>query len=205
MKIIIIDYKAGNILSVQNMLKKLGFKALISSDIEIIAQADKVILPGVGHFGYGMQQLSDLNLIDILHQKANIDKVPFLGICLGAQLLTQSSEESDKAGLGYFESKTIKFNSLKHPIKIPNMGWNEVYLLKKNNILFHNLHPTESRFYFVHSYHFLSSNEEEILATANYGYNFTCALNKENIFGVQFHPEKSHKFGMTLLKNFLDI
>lgn len=201
----IIDYKAGNVRSIQNMLKKIGIKSLISDKTEDIAQAEKLILPGVGHFDYGMEQLEKSGLIEILNKKVLTDKTPILGICLGVQLMTKSSDEGTKAGLGWFDAFTVKFDSAKLPenCKIPHMGWNEI-TYNQNCKLFQNLHQVPPRFYFVHSYHLKANNENDILATANYGYEFTVALKKDNIIGLQFHPEKSHKFGMQVLKNFVE-
>jgi glutamine amidotransferase len=201
----IIDYKAGNVRSIQNMLKKIGIKSLISDKTEDIAQAEKLILPGVGHFDYGMEQLEKSGLIEILNKKVLTDKTPILGICLGVQLMTKSSDEGTKAGLGWFDAFTVKFDSSKLPenCKIPHMGWNEI-TYNQNCKLFQNLHEVPPRFYFVHSYHLKANNENDILATANYGYEFTVALKKDNIIGLQFHPEKSHKFGMQVLKNFVE-
>ena len=205
MKVVIIDYKAGNLLSVQNMLRKIGVFAEISCEKEVIKSADKLILPGVGHFDYGTSKLHELGLWKIIIEKAVNQKTPFLGICLGAQLLTQGSTEGKEKGLGLFQANTIRFEPPNHQIKIPHMGWREVNLNKLENPLFKDLSPIESRFYFVHSYHFATTDKTEILTTSNYGYDFVSALHKENIFGVQFHPEKSHKFGMTLLKNFINL
>lgn len=202
MNIVIVDYKAGNIRSVQNMIKKIGFQAIISSDKEIIASADKLILPGVGAFDYGIEQLHHLDLFNLLTNKAVVQKTPFLGICLGAQLLTKGSEEGKLAGLGWFDAQTVRFKPTDDSLKIPHMGWNYTKT-KHQSAIFEGLETAETRFYFVHSYHFSANQPQEILASAHYGYDFTAALHKNNIYGVQFHPEKSHKFGMTLLKNFL--
>jgi glutamine amidotransferase len=201
----IIDYKAGNVRSIQNMLKKIGIKSLISDKTEDVQSAEKLILPGVGHFDYGMEQLEKSGLIEILNKKVLTDKTPILGICLGVQLMTKSSDEGTKAGLGWFDAFTVKFDSSKLPenCKIPHMGWNEI-TYNQNCKLFQNLHEVPPRFYFVHSYHLKANNENDILATANYGYEFTVALKKDNIIGLQFHPEKSHKFGMQVLKNFVE-
>lgn len=200
----IIDYGLGNLGSIQNMLKKIGVKAIITSDIEVISKASKLILPGVGSFDYAMNQLRELQIIEVLNQKVLIEKTPILGICLGVQLFTSQSEEGVLEGLNWFEAETIKFNfqNSNNELKIPHMGWNDVTLSKESK-LFQNM-PIQSRFYFVHSYFLSPKNESDSLLKANYGFDFTCALEKDNIVGVQFHPEKSHKFGMQLLKNFVD-
>jgi len=200
----IIDYKAGNVRSIQNMLKKIGVKSLISDKIEDIQNADKLILPGVGSFDYGMEQLEKSGLIEILNKKVMDDKSPILGICLGVQLMTMSSEEGSKQGLGWFDASTVRFDKSKIPenYKIPHMGWAEVEY-NKNSKLFSD-YAEIPRFYFVHSFHLQTNIESEILATANYGYNFVAALERDNIIGTQFHPEKSHKFGMQILRNFVE-
>ena len=203
--ITIINYNAGNIKSIQNMLKRIGAKSCISADAKEIEQAEKLILPGVGHFDYGMKNLQESGLIEVLNKKVLIDKVPLLGICLGAQLLGNRSEEGILSGLGWIDMEVVKFDENKLPenLKIPHMSWNEINIKKQSNLLIGL--SNESRFYFVHSYHMKCNNENDILANTNYGYEFTSAVEKENIFGVQFHPEKSHKFGMRLLENFVNI
>jgi glutamine amidotransferase len=203
MNIVIIDYKAGNIRSVQNMIHKIGYTAVISSDKEVIMAADKLILPGVGAFDYGMEQLHQLDLVQLLTEKAIIQQTPFLGICLGAQLMTKESEEGKKEGLGWFDVQTVRFKPTDASIKVPHMGWNYITTLRTSK-LFAGLEGEATRFYFVHSYHFLPNQQEEVIAQSHYGYDFAVALHKNNLYGVQFHPEKSHKFGLTLLKNFLE-
>lgn len=200
--ITIIDYNAGNIKSIQNMLKRVGAKSCISSSVEEIEQAEKLILPGVGHYDYGMNNLKQSGLIDILNKKVLVDKTPLLGICLGAQLLGNYSEEGIEKGLSWLDMDVVKFDKSKlgANMKIPHMGWSELTIKKTSN-LFNNI-SDEQRFYFVHSYHMLPHNTEDILTTTNYGYEFVSSVQKDNIFGVQFHPEKSHKYGMKLLDNF---
>lgn len=200
--ITIIDYGAGNIGSIQNMIRKIGFQAAVTSKASEIMNAEKLILPGVGSFDYGMQQLIDSGLIDTINQKVLVEKVPILGICLGVQLFTNGSEEGNLKGLSWFDAETVKFNipgELK--LKVPHMGWNGVKLRKESK-LFTEMYD-DPRFYFVHTYHLKCNNEEDCLTDTNYGYSFASALEKENIVGVQFHPEKSHKFGMKILSNFI--
>ena len=203
-KIVIIDYQVGNLSSIANMLKKVGQKSIISGDINEIKSADKLILPGVGSFDYGMNKLNESGITEVLNEKALNDKIPFLVICLGAQLLTQSSEEGVLAGLGWFKAKTIKFDfsNLQTKLKIPHMGWTEVQAPKPCPLM-ENL--VDSRFYFVHSFHFTTPDESEIMLQSEFGYPFVSALWKENIYAVQFHPEKSHKFGMQLMRNFINL
>lgn len=203
--ITIIDYNAGNIKSIQNMLKRIGVKSCISSNSEEIEQAEKLILPGVGHFDYGMMNLKQSGLVDVLNKKVVDEKTPLLGICLGAQLLGNGSEEGNEKGLGWIDMDVVKFDKskLSENLKIPHMSWNEINI-KKNSKLLEGLN-NDSRFYFVHSYHMKCNDEKNVLTNTIYGYEFTSAVEKENIFGVQFHPEKSHKFGMKLLENFSNI
>ncbi len=199
----IIDYNIGNLLSIQNMLSRIGIKSIISDKESEIKVADKLILPGVGSYDYGMEQLYKSGLINLLNEKVRIRKTPILGICLGAQMLTEGSDEGKLKGLGWIKGKTINFDKskLESNQKIPNMGWRDVtdYNLSK---LFNNM-PENPRFYFVHSYHFCIENEEEVIVKANYGYDFAAGIEKDNILGVQFHPEKSHKYGMKILENFV--
>lgn len=200
--ITIIDYGAGNIGSIQNMIRKIGGQAIVTSKEEDIYNAEKLILPGVGCFDYGMRQLNDSGLITSLNKKVIEDKTPILGICLGVQLFTKGSEEGALKGLSWFDAETIKFNiPFERKLKVPHMGWNEV-VLKKESKLFTDIYD-DPRFYFVHTYHLKSNSPEDVLTETAYGYNFVSALEKENIVGVQFHPEKSHKFGMKILSNFI--
>lgn len=199
----IVDYGMGNLYSIQNMLKKIGVDSLITSDAEVIDKADKLILPGVGAFDRAMKSLHSLNLVEVLNKKALKEKVPILGVCLGLQLMTKSSEEGLEKGLSWFDAKALKFDFPDRDFKIPHIGWN-VVIPKNNNVLFNTL-PEEQRFYFVHAYYIQSNNPSEVAATAFYGQEFTCALSNENIFGVQFHPEKSHRYGMALLTKFSSI
>jgi glutamine amidotransferase len=200
--IVIIDYQMGNLGSIQNMLKKIGHDSIISSKKEDIIHAGGIILPGVGAFDTGMQNLSKYNVIKLLDEAAHEKKIPLLGICLGMQLLTKSSEEGKLPGLGFVSAETKKFtfNKENNHLKIPHMGWNTI-TIKKQNPLTENLGDS-SRFYFVHSYYVACKNPEDILTETEYGFNFCSSFQHENIFGVQFHPEKSHRYGMQLLKNF---
>ncbi|MBC2844481.1 imidazole glycerol phosphate synthase subunit HisH [Winogradskyella flava] len=202
--LVIIDYKVGNLTSVQKMLKKVGCSdAVISSDPEVIVKASKLVLPGVGHFDYGMKQLKLSGLIDVLNTQVVEHKIPILGICLGAQLLTRGSEEGSEKGLGWIEADTILFDQSKfdQKLKIPHMGWSNVNF-NSDIPLFKDM-PLASRFYFVHKYHMVCDEGADNLVSAKYGYKFAAGIGKNNIIGVQFHPEKSHKFGMQLMRNFI--
>lgn len=201
MTITIIDYGMGNIGSIANMIKKIGYESIITSDIEEIKKAKKLILPGVGSFDNGMKNLKEMGLTEILNQKVLLEKIPILGICLGMQLMTKGSEEGVLDGLGWVDAETKRFES--DTLKVPHMGWNTINHQRKSK-LFDEL-ESEKRYYFVHSYYVRSNNEKEILTTTNYGFDFVSAFEKENIIGVQFHPEKSHKFGMWLIKNFIEV
>ena len=201
--ITIIDYKTGNLGSIQNILKRIGEDSVVTSDKDEIARATKLILPGVGAFDTGMRNLTGLNLIDILNKKVIEEKIPVLGICLGMQLLSKGSEEGSLPGLGWIDASTVRFkfeDSTEY--KIPHMGWNFIRQHKTGR-LFDNMYP-DSRFYFVHSYFFFANDPEDVLTSTTYEIEFTSAIERGNILGVQFHPEKSHKFGMKLLKNFVD-
>lgn len=203
--IVIVDYGMGNPRSIANMLKKIRAEACISSDITVIEKASKIILPGVGAFDTGIQNLNDRQLIPILNHKVLEEKTPILGICLGMQLFTRSSQEGKMPGIGWFDAETIrfKFSQKEKNLKIPHMGWNSVSFKKRNPIWTDNGSELPW-FYFVHSYHVVCHNEDNILATFSNGFEFTAAIIKDNIIGTQFHPEKSHRYGMTLMKNFVE-
>lgn len=204
--IVIVNYGAGNIQSVMNMLKKAGAENVIISSTESdIRDASKLIVPGVGHFDHGMKQLKQSGLISVLNDEVLNKKKIVLGICLGAQLFTNHSEEGDLEGLGWINGQTIAFDktriSTNH--KIPHMGWNSVKI--ENHCDLDTDLPVDSRFYFVHSYHLQLSNPKEIWMTTNYGYDFASSFHKDNIYGCQFHPEKSHKYGLQLMQNFVSL
>jgi glutamine amidotransferase len=202
--IVVIDYGMGNTGSLQNMVRKAGGTAEISSDISTIARATKLILPGVGSFDNGMKKLKDSGIADVLNTRVCGDKIPVLCICLGIQLITRSSEEGTLPGFGWIQAETVRF---KFPpelnVRIPHMGWNTV-VQKKSSPLLQGMQK-ESRFYFVHSYHVNCANQEDVLTTTTYGMEFVSSIQRENIFATQFHPEKSHKFGLNLIKNFVEL
>ncbi len=202
--IVIVNYGMGNLGSVQNMFKRIGVESKISSDLKEIADAEKILLPGVGAFDAAMHQIENGGFKDILTKKALHDRIPILGICLGMQLLTERSEEGVLNGLGWIRAETKKFNFGNNiDMKIPHMGWNRTFDINESRLTY-NL-PDEPRFYFVHSYYVECKNEMDIICTTPYGHNFHSIIGNENIYGAQFHPEKSHKFGMKILENFSKI
>jgi glutamine amidotransferase len=203
-KIVILDYQMGNIFSIEKILKSLGKTPIVSNKREIILSADKIILPGVGHFSNAMNNLKKMNLIEPLNFFALEKKKPILGICLGMQLMAEKSEEGDANGLGWIDAIVKKFSiNNKLNYKVPQMGWNTINI-KKESLLMKNI-PDNSEFYFIHSYYVDCRNEEDILNTTKYESNFVSATQKNNIFGVQYHPEKSHDSGKQVVKNFLEL
>lgn len=204
--ITIVDYEMGNIGSIQNMFKYLGVKSRIESDPDKIKNASKILLPGVGSFDTAMKKIKEKNLEEVLHEKAIKEQVPILGICLGMQLLTRESEEGTLEGLSWIPAKTLNFKDrINTQLKIPHMGWNTVNKSNASRLTdgFENF--DETRFYFVHSYFVKVENEINSILKTTYGIEFDSAIQKDNIFGAQFHPEKSHKFGMKLFENFARI
>jgi imidazole glycerol-phosphate synthase subunit HisH len=198
---VIVDYGVGNLSSIQNMLKKAGASSIISSRAEDLQGASKLLLPGMGAFDNCMQRLNQSGLREIIDQKALIERIPILGICVGLQMFMESSEEGKLPGLGWIAGRTVKFDKskLEGSQKIPNMGWLEIIPMTKSKIL---VDLDGSRFYFAHSYHVQLMDKSDDLINAVYGYQFSAGLEHNNLLGVQFHPEKSHRFGMQLLKNF---
>ena len=199
----IIDYGMGNLGSVANMIKKVGGKSLITSNKDKIKKAKKILLPGVGAFDNAVKNLKDLDLWDLIKEKVLVEKVPIMGICLGMQLLTKGSQEGNLEGFGFINAYTKKFTFEDNKLKVPHMGWNTVKIQKKSR-LFEGMETQENRFYFVHSYYVDCFDKEDILTTTFYGIEFVSSFERENIIGCQFHPEKSHRFGMQLLKNFVE-
>ncbi len=200
--IAVIDYGVGNLGSISNMLRKADVEAVVTSSKDEIEEADKLILPGVGAFDNGVENLKKRGLFDLINDVVKNRKTPILGVCLGMQLFGGGSEEGKLAGFGWLNAKTVrfKFDDSQRGLKIPHMGWNTIEI-KKPNPLVADL-GKNSRFYFVHSYHLECRYEKDVIAVTNYGYDFPSVVKKENIYGIQFHPEKSHKFGMKLLENF---
>lgn len=200
--IVVIDYGVGNLGSVANMFKKVGAKKVVfSNDPDEISSSKKVLLPGVGAFDHGMQRLNELGISDAIKTLVSREDSLLMGICLGMQLLTEGSEEGAIPGLGLVPGKASLFPA-NQGLKVPHMGWNVVYP-KKDSFLLQGL-PSESRFYFVHSYYVMCSDNEDVLCTAKYGSEFVSSFQRSNVIGCQFHPEKSHRFGMQLFKNFVN-
>lgn len=202
--IVIINYGMGNINSVKKQLERLGVNSVVSANVDEISNADKIILPGVGHFQKAMENLQQLDLIEALNEAVLVQKKPTLGICLGMQLMAKFSEEGNVRGLAWFDAQVIKMNvqdTLR--FKIPHVGWNTVEQLKESPM---NKGLTdESSFYFVHSYKVVANDTQDILHSTNYETDFTSAISKENIFGVQYHPEKSQDIGLQLFNNFISL
>jgi imidazole glycerol-phosphate synthase subunit HisH len=202
--IIIVNYGMGNLNSVKRKLGRIGVNAIISSNPKEILEADKLILPGVGHFSKAVENLKQTGIWEALNESVLIKKTPILGICLGLQLMCKHSEEGDVDGLGWFEANVIHFKVAdKLKSKVPHMGWNNVSVQKESH-LFAEI-PIDSEFYFVHSYHIKSNKPDEVLTQTNYEYDFASGLSKENIYGLQFHPEKSHDVGEKVFSNFIKI
>ena len=203
-RIVIVDYGMGNLGSIRNMCKRIGFASHVTSDPGEILLASKIILPGVGAFDGGMRRLAELSLVPVLKEMALNRKVPVLGVCLGMQLLTERSDEGKLPGLGWINGETVRFRfEGERPLhKVPHMGWNTVDIRKQGS-LFRGIEG-EVRFYFVHSYYVSCRDPQDVLSTTTYGHPFVSALQRGNIMGAQFHPEKSHRFGMAVLRNFLE-
>ncbi|HOS83344.1 MAG TPA: imidazole glycerol phosphate synthase subunit HisH [Bacteroidales bacterium] len=202
--IAIVDYKMGNIHSVYKKMLHITSNIIVTNSAEEIAKADKIILPGVGHFAKAMKQIHELGIFNTLHEHVSIKQKPILGICLGMQLFANTSEEGNVPGFGWIDAHVKRFeisNTLQY--KTPHTGWNEAFLVKDSNIM--NNIEENTPFYFVHSYHYICNHQQDILLQTEYEYLFTSAVEKNNIFGVQFHPEKSHENGTKLLRNFVKI
>ncbi len=196
----IIDYGVGNVGSVLNMLRKVGARARVSGATADIEAADKLILPGVGHFGHGMSKLAESGLIPVLEEQVLSRAKPILGICLGMQMMTRGSEESDIPGLGWVDAFTHRFPEAPG-LRVPHMGWDVVHPNTNAHLFDHDAAEAE-RFYFVHSYYVRAADTAHVAANCLYGVEFAAAFEIDNLFGVQFHPEKSHLFGMGLLRRF---
>ena len=204
MTITIIEYGMGNIPSISNMLKSIGVKSEITSDPKKICSAEKLILPGVGSFDQGIEKINAIPFLGESIKEATLqNNTPLLGICLGMQLLMDTSEEGFLPGLGLIPGKVLRFqrNKERHTI---HMGWNNIQSKDSHNPLFVNF-SEDSRFYFVHGYYVVPEEDKSAVGSTNFGINFCSVVNQKNLWGVQFHPEKSHRFGQLLLKNFVGI
>jgi imidazole glycerol-phosphate synthase subunit HisH len=199
----ILNYGLGNINSISNIIKHVGGENRIISKHDDIEGIKKLIIPGVGSFDHGMQGLHDGKWVELLNEMVNSESIKVLGICLGMQLMCKSSEEGKLSGLGWIDAKVEKFSFQNHDNKkIPHMGWNTIDVVKKSNLF----SPEQNkRFYFVHSYHVVCNDKKDISTTTDYGFNVTASFENKNVYGVQFHPEKSHRFGKELFKKFISI
>jgi imidazole glycerol-phosphate synthase subunit HisH len=202
-RIAIIDYQMGNLRSVEKALEHVGAQPEITSDAQRILSADKVILPGVGAFGDAMRELQQRNLIEPIKQSIEQGK-PFLGICLGLQLLFETGYENGEfPGLGVLKGKVVRF-SLPREFKVPHIGWNRVHSLQADNQLLHNI-SADPYMYFVHSYYVIPDDPSLVWLNSDYGIPFCAAIGRQNLYATQFHPEKSQKEGLQLLKNFSEL
>lgn len=201
--IAIVNYGLGNIKAFSNVYKKLNFPHYCASDAAELRKADKIILPGVGSFDYAMERLNASGMRETLDEMVLEKKIPAIGICVGMQMMANSSEEGTKEGLGWIPGNVKKLSAGSSSFPLPHMGWNNLNL-KHEDPLFQGLEESP-RFYFLHSYHFAAQSNEHVIATASYGEDFSCVIRKENIYGIQCHPEKSHNNGYSLLKNFASL
>ena len=201
--VLIIDYGMGNIGSIRNMLRYVGARAEVVTQPDQLVDACGIILPGVGHFDRAMGNLRQTGMADALNEVARRASVPVLGICLGMQLMCKSSEEGTEQGFGFFDAVVRRFSfEANSRLKVPHMGWNEVAVRQPNTVLGDET-PPWSRYYFVHSYYVSCENSEDVIGTTRFGIEFVSAIRCRNLVGVQFHPEKSHRFGMQLFRNFV--
>ncbi len=202
-RVAVIDYGMGNIGSICKMLRLVGAEPLVSSDPQQLQATDKLVLPGVGHFDRAMSNLHAAGLVDALQDLVQTRRMPILGICLGMQLMCASSEEGTQPGLGFLDARVRRFDfPADRRLKVPHMGWRELEVMRPSELTA-GLEDTP-RFYFVHSYFVDCANDTDVLARANYGHPFVAAFERGNVRGVQFHPEKSHKFGIRLFRNFVN-
>lgn len=203
-RIVIVDYRTGNLNSIRRTLDRIGSPSIISSDPKDVTEADKIILPGVGHFAKAMANLKELKLLDPLNEAVLIKRKPVLGICLGMELMAITSEEGDTPGLRWLDAGAVRLKisaSTRH--KVPHMGWNSIQI-RKASALMKGVGDL-SEFYFAHSYHLQIKDRSDLLNETEYGVTFPSAVERNNIFGVQYHPEKSHGSGVRVLKNFIDL
>jgi imidazole glycerol-phosphate synthase subunit HisH len=200
-RVAIVDYGMGNLHSVKRKLDRIGVNAQLTSDPSELLRADKLLLPGVGHFGKAMEHLGTLGLVPALNEAVVVRKTPILGICLGMQLFARHSQEGDAQGLGWIDADVVRFDVDTRDFKVPQMGWNGVQIARSSALVEGVTAQTE--FYFVHAYHVVCHDSGDVLCETDYGCRFTSVVQRENVYGVQFHPEKSHDAGEALLRNFL--
>lgn len=203
--IAIVNYGVGNVRAFSNIYESLNIPVILASTAEDLNKATRIILPGVGAFDHAMQLLNESGMREKLEEKVIKEKLPVIGICVGMQMLANRSDEGQEAGLGWIEGTVRKFDVSKIPYhtRLPHMGWNDVKPIKQNR-LFEGLEKN-ARFYFLHSFYFECAHGEDTMAVADYGGEFSCVVGRDNVYGVQCHPEKSHKFGIQLLKNFANL
>ncbi len=203
--IAVIDYDMGNVGSIQNMLKRIGEDSVVTSGEADLREASGLILPGVGAFDTGMEHLEHTGLLPVLHELVLVKEIPVLGICLGMQLLSERSEEGQRPGLGWIRGQAVRFrfDPGETGLKIPHMGWNTLRPIRTDTLFGDMLE--ETAYYFVHSYHVECANEGDVLGLTHHGYDFVSAVQSSNILGTQFHPEKSHRYGMRLLQKFVEM
>ena len=203
--ITIIDYGVGNVFAFQNVFKRLSIPSKIAKCENDLMGSSKLILPGVGHFDYAMSQLNNSGMRDRLDELVLKEKIPVIGICVGMQMMAIKSDEGSLNGLCWIDAHVKKFEetTINHHTKLPHMGWNDVKP-NENHPLFKGLEQ-EAIFYFLHSFYFKCSNEENSISKTDYGINFSSSVQHDNIYGIQFHPEKSHSYGESLLKNFANL
>lgn len=202
MTVVIVDYGVGNVASICNMLKKIGTQACVSSSISEIESAEKLVLPGIGAFDHAMERIESCGLLPVLTERVMGRRVPVLGICLGMQLFASRSAEGTRAGLNWIPGEIVRF-AVPSGVKVPHMGWNNVRIASTNDLLY-GFETEQPRFYFVHSFHWKPMPTLSAPGIAFHGYEFPAVISRENVLGVQFHPEKSHRFGMSLLRNFVE-
>ena len=201
-RVAIVDYGMGNLHSVKRKLDRIGVHAQLTSEPSELLRADKLLLPGVGHFGKAMEHLQKLDLVPALHEAAVVRKTPILGICLGMQLFASQGDEGGAEGLGWIDADVVRFGiDDTRRFKVPHMGWNGVRIARSSPLLEGVTEQTE--FYFVHAYHMVCRDAGDVLCETDYGYPFTSIVQRENLYGVQFHPEKSQDAGEALLRNFV--
>jgi glutamine amidotransferase len=201
--LVIVDYGMGNLFSIQKVVNRLGYKCVISRDSDDISRAAKIILPGVGHFGRAMENLKNYNLLGPLSYLATERKIPILGICLGMQLMASSSEEGNVQGLGWIPGAVSKFHPENNSLyKVPHTGWNTLTYGKPYSASIDGIDVSDE-FYFVHSYYFQADDDNHVLCKTKYDIEFVSGIQRDNIIGYQFHPEKSHEAGAKLIHNFL--